>query len=539
MEALELKESESQFITHTPCEACGSRDANAVYSDGHTYCFSCRTAVQSQEGETAVVVPNRVDKKDDEYQFLTGTPVTLNNRKLSAQDCRKYEYFVADYRGEKVQVANYRDGTGKLVAQKVRTRDKQFSIIGNGRKLPFYGQHLWSGDKILVICEGEIDTISASAARGHRWATVGLPNGCQSAVRSIRDNWDYVSKFSKIILCFDQDQVGREAAIEAAQVLPIGTAYIATLPYKDVNECLVKGSPADVVTALFHAPEYRPDGIVSTADPTLKSAISVDDAASSITYPFSRLNEITKGLRLSEVVTVCAGSGVGKTTLVRELAYHLHQSGEPLGLIMLEESNKRTLLGLVGIHINKNITVNRSLATDEEIEEAYADLFPDDHQLFLYDHFGSSDIDVILQRMTYMVKALGIKWIILDHISILVSGLDSGDERKLIDRAMTLIRTKVQELNIGVIIVSHLRRPNGDKGHEDGEAVRLGQLRGSHAIAQLSDITIALQKDKESPDSDLRHLYCLKNRYTGEVGWCGSVVYDRQTSRLLEEDQVF
>ena len=104
---------------------------------------------------------------------------------------------------------------------------------------------------------------------------------------------------------------------------------------------------------------------------------------------------------------------------------------------------------------------------------------------------------------------------------------------------MTLIRTKVQELDIGVIIVSHLRRPNGDKGHEDGEAVRLGQLRGSHAIAQLSDMTIALQKDKADPDSDTRHLYILKNRYTGEVGYAGAVVYDRQTGRLLEEAQVF
>lgn len=526
--------TESQFISHSPCDACGSSDANAVYDDGHTYCFSCQTRTDG-DGETQA----KPSKHKDDEQFLTGEYRSLKNRKLSAEDCRKYEYFVTEHKGEMVQVANYRDGTGRLVAQKVRNSKKEFTIVGNGRKMPFYGQHMWSADKILVICEGEIDTISASQARGHRWATVGLPNGCQSAVRSIKDNWDYVSKFQKVILCFDQDDAGREAALEAAQVLPIGVAHIATLPYKDVNECLVQGDSAVVVTALFQAPEYRPDGIVSTADTTLKSAISVDDTASSITYPFTRLNEITKGLRRQEVVTVCAGSGVGKTTLIRELGYHLHKAGEKLGLIMLEESNKRTLLGYIGLHLNKNITVDRSLTTDEEIEQAYEDLFPEDHSIYLYDHFGSSDIDVILQRMTYMVKALGVKWIILDHISILVSGLDSGDERKLIDRAMTLIRTKVQELDIGVIIVSHLRRPNGDKGHEDGEAVRLGQLRGSHAIAQLSDMTIALQKDKDDPDSDTRHLYILKNRYTGEVGYAGAVVYDRQTGRLLEEAQVF
>ena len=50
--------------------------------------------------------------------------------------------------------------------------------------------------------------------------------------------------------------------------------------------------------------------------------------------------------------------------------------------------------------------------------------------------------------------------------------------------AMTKLRTLVQEPNIGLFVVSHLRRSEGDKGHEDGAAVRLGQ-RGSHAIAQL------------------------------------------------------
>ena len=143
--------------------------------------------------------------------------------------------------------------------------------------------------------------------------------------------------------------------------------------------------------------------------------------------------------------------------------------------------------------------------------------------MYLYDHFGSTDVDLICNRIVYMAKALEVDWVVLDHISILISGMAVGDERKLIDMAMTKMRTLVQEHNIGLILVSHLRRPDGDRGHENGAAVRLGQLRGSHAIAQLSDACIAMEVDADAPDSDIRHFRVLKNRFTGQTGEAGTV----------------
>ena len=136
-----------------------------------------------------------------------------------------------------------------------------------------------------------------------------------------------------------------------------------------------------------------------------------------------------------------------------------------------------------------------------------------------------------------MAKALGIKWVILDHISILISGQAFGtNERTLIDYAMTRLRTLVQELGIGLLVISHLRRPDGDRGHEAGQVVRLNQLRGSHSIAQLSDACIGLQVDPEDPDSDIRHLTVLKNRFSGQTGAAGTLMYDRTTGRLLEAE---
>ena len=95
-----------------------------------------------------------------------------------------------------------------------------------------------------------------------------------------------------------------------AEALPVGRAKIATLPAKDANECLVNGQGHEIINAIFQAKDYRPDGIVTPDQ--YRDVITVDEQASAVTYPYSLLNSILRGLRKNELVTVCAGSGVGQ-----------------------------------------------------------------------------------------------------------------------------------------------------------------------------------------------------------------------------------
>jgi len=142
-----------------------------------------------------------------------------------------------------------------------------------------------------------------------------------------------------------------------------------------------------------------------------------------------------------------------------------------------------------------------------------------------------------------MAKALDCKWVFLDHLSILVSGQeDNGDERKSIDILMTKLRSLVEETGIALLLVSHLRRPTGDKGHEDGREVSLSHLRGSASIAHLSDSVIALERNQQAGDeteSNTTVLRILKNRYTGDTGIACKLYYDRQTGRMSQLDNEF
>ena len=94
--------------------------------------------------------------------------------------------------------------------------------------------------------------------------------------RAIKDNWEYIAGFDSVVLMFDSDEVGMKAAEAAAAVLPVGKARIATLPFKDANECLQQGKGGEIINAIHQARDFRPD-IVAATD--YREAVGVDDAA--------------------------------------------------------------------------------------------------------------------------------------------------------------------------------------------------------------------------------------------------------------------
>ncbi len=531
-----------EFIRHDACEKCGSKDNLAVYSD-HTFCFGCKDHNFTTDDKFDDGKEKEIKKNTD---LLYGEYKAISKRKFTAEDCRKFDYKVGkDWSGNPVQIATYRDKNGVPICQKLRGANKKFSVIGKTEGVALYGSHLWKSGKKLTICEGEVDTISASICNGnHKWPVVGIPFGTASAKKSLLENWDYLMNFQEIVLLFDNDKAGIEAARECAEALPLGRVKIAsTLPLNDVNECLVAGNKKAVIEAIWQAETYRPDGIISSND--LREVIGISDAVSSTKYPYEKLNEITGGIFPSTMVLLTAGSGVGKSTLIRELAYHLHfKEKKTVGLLMLEETNKRSLQGLVGIHLEKNITIDPDAATKGEIETGFDEVFKE-RPIYLFDHWGSTALDTIVNRIQYMVLALGCTHIFLDHVSILVAdsySLTQGgsDERRLIDLIVSALRTQiVQELNVTLFVVSHLRRPSTGGGHESGSKVHLSELRGSHSLAQMSDTVLSLSVDSEDPSNNMREISVLKNRHNGQVKSAGFLNYSMKTGRLMECDKDF
>lgn len=524
---------ESTFLRHEPCPNCGSSDALAVFSDGHKYCYSCTTYFRP---DGSLDKPKGVKMSASNMIPLEELQISaLPARGITKDTCSKLKYFVGEYKGNPCQVACYYDDKGSLVGQKLRFPDKSFAVLGKISGC-LYGSQLWSSGKKLVITEGEVDALSVSQVQGNKWPVVSIPNGAQAARKAIEANLEYLNNFEEIILMFDMDDPGRKACEDCAKVLPLGKAYIANLPLKDPNECLKAGRSGDLVSAIWNAKPYRPDGIVSGQDLYEKCVTDIDDLKDSVEYPWKALQNKTKGARHGELYVFTSGSGMGKSTILRELEYYfgVHR-GELCGIVALEESTRKTGLELMSIHLNKRLILDPECADEDERSRAFKDTIGNG-KFFLYDHFGSLDSNNLLSKIRYMIVALGCKRIFLDHISIVVSGMDNdedGGERKAIDKLMTNLRSLVEETGATLFVVSHLKRSD-KKGHEEGGQVSLSQLRGSGAIAQLSDMVIGLERNQQGDNPNVLTIRVLKNRHSGETGVSGQLYYNTETGRLEE-----
>jgi twinkle protein len=424
----------------------------------------------------------------------------------------------------------YYTQAGQLVAFKSRDTEKNFSWQGKNEDHALFGQQLWGQGKSIVVTEGELDCLSVYQARP-TWPVVSLPNGAQAAKKALQHQLKWLMGFEEIVLLFDSDDVGQAAAQDCATLFPHEKLFIAcTHPYKDANEALVARDTDAIRQALWNKKRYAPKTVVDGRD--LFDLATRPLHGRDADWPFRSLDAVTGGLRKGELVTVTAGSGVGKSTFCGEVAQHLVDQGHSVGYIALEESLQRTALRLMSVKANRALHLNNELPT-EELQSAF-DQSLGTGRVFLRDGFGSVDPASILSDCRFMAMAKEVGWIILDHLSILMSGNEAHDERKLIDITMTKLRSFVEETGVGMLLISHLKRPQGDKGHEDGQQVSLGQLRGSHAIVQLSDMVIALERNL-SAGEDYSNIRVLKNRFNGQTGPAGTIRFDTSSGRMVED----
>jgi len=476
-------------------------------------------------------------KIPEEFEFASG-----RYRGVSPEILRKYGVRF-NSKGDMMSPVRTKVGqlTGAQICFSERVKGKkQIRALGECREGGLFGQHLF-GERSnrLIITEGLLDAMSVREMTGEKYPVVSVINGTGSAVKDVKHNLDYISNFKEVVICFDNDKSGQESAKEVAQLLTPGSAFIVPLTkYVDPNDFLVNRAMKEFTKMFWDMKRFQPDGIINLQD--IFDQVLKEDEKDSVPYPWAGVNDMLDGIRDSELVTLTSGSGMGKSSIVRELQHSLlTTTKKKLGILALEETPVRTTQGIMGVHCN--IQLHRKKFRDTVDPKTYKEAFDataGTGRLVAYDHFGSTSGDNLIAQMSYMTKGLGCEVLFLDHLSIVVSSQeDGGDERKNIDSIMTKLRQLVQETGCIMFLVSHLRRASGDKGHENGSEVSLSQLRGSQAIAQLSDAVIALERDQQAENeymANLTKLRVLKSRYTGQTGIATHLWFDPETGRMVE-----
>lgn len=537
-----------------PCDR-KKQDCFARYSDGSGHCFhatcekpnghwSKKALEKAEAGENM-----EVKKPAADSPLVKGEFKDIPSRQISKETCERFGYMIGRYKptnddkGKLCHVAQWFGDNNEVVGQKVRFVDKTFTTVGDTTGL--FGMHVWKNtkNKTIVITEGELDALSFAEATGCNVPCVSIPNGAQSASRSISAVLPYLEeRFDRIIIAFDQDKEGKAASEKVVKLFSPKKCYIAELSEKDINELLIKGKTEEIRGIISSAKPYRPSGIVTWNNLSESLTKPLEPGLS---YPFQKLTDLTMGIRLREIITLGAGTGIGKSAIAREILLHLREKHDKkVALFAFEENVEFTQKLLCAKAVRKNLCLPSNKLSEDELFRG-ADIMygvdkETDPRLFLY-KLDNEPInwEHIKIAINHLVKVEGVEYIFLDNLTAIAASIDDKDERRALDRIMrdmaTLVHSK--EFPFTLFLISHLSRPSTGPAHEEGGRVSLNHFRGSGSIVMWSHIVFGIERDQQdSEDRNKSELRILKDRFTGQaVGYKIGLKFNLMTSEIVEE----
>lgn len=528
---------EKPLKIHQPCPDCGHDGCLSLWENS-SYCHSCGVKKYLTSTKTLPLCTKR-DRDNpltDSYNYsLTSSEKdTMTNnytvqyvgyKGITASTMKRFNALtVVNDSGKPVELQyNYSSG-----GKKIRTlSSKEFRVEGDITSEPLFGSNLFGPGSApcIVVTEGENDAMAAWQMLGGKYPCVSVRSAsCVNAdAAKIRD---YINSFDKIYLCMDNDAPGIKAAGELARLFNINKVYHIEMGggCKDAHDYLQQGRQEEFVRTFWNAKIKMPKGIINSYD-KIKELLNEDDGKTIASFPFPTLDGMAYGIRFGEIVLIKAQEKVGKTEFIRAIEAHLLKTTDyNLGIIHLEEKEKRSVQGLASYELNKPCHLPDSGVSIEQQLAAYEKITKRDGRVHYYQHFGADDPDVILDVIRALVAVCGCKFIFLDHITLLVTGHEGDDERRKLDYLSTRLGMLTRELDFALFLVSHVND--------------LGQTRGSRNISKIADLLLFLERDIEADSLDARNTSRLKvqgNRFASTSGPAGYLWFDPSTYQVSEK----
>ncbi len=589
-----LNQSKEQY------KSCGSSDALSTYvneyEDGSeefsSYCWSCsqsfkqdHLAKSSLAGEFGLAEDGQVVEKKTFERKPKAEPITPTQRRdlfnltggtaenkwitNSAKGYRNLSDESIQFYGFRVELKH--DGSvkafyfpetcaGKIMGYKSRHDPKGFGFNNIGRtgaSNDLSGQSRFpDGGRTCVIVGGEFDMIAAQdmfrkdqCKRGYedynRIAVVSPTTGEGSAASQCRNQYEWFDKFDNIVIGLDNDEVGREAALALAEVLPKEKVKIARWSGKDPNKMLMEGKERQFMSDYYKAEEYIKSGIVGSSK--LEEAIFDEIGLDKIPLPpfMSQLqSHMAGGIPLGYIVNLIADTGCGKTTIANECVYDwIFNSPYKVGIVSLELDTGQYGISLLSRHLNKKIQLFQTkeearefLNTQENIEKRrnlWTNEYGEDRFHLLDDRDG--DLESLKKKILQMILQYECKFLIIDPLQDALDGYSNEDQAVF----MKWMKQMVKRYKVSFFNVNHVRK-EGNSGFD--RFLKEADIQGSSAIAKSAGCNIIFTRDKLAEDSVSRNVtkvFIPKCRWTGSTGDGGLWYYSLEQHTLYDLETYF
>lgn len=537
-------ESQPFVSNHLPCPCGVSSDAFSLRADGSGLCFSGHcggknfSAFDLNKTNKGVEVIEDTENIIEETQSKPQQPNQsfetkfYGHRGLSEATCRFYDIKTKFIDSEPFEVLfKYPEFT------KIRQwSDKKFRSVGNAKDPDLFGMDKFDpGSKdSITITAGEYDAPSLFQATSGKSACVSLPSGAKSqALKVLTKHRDYVNSFKKIYLALDNDIPDQETTKAISSLFDFTKVYIVKFNrHKDANDYLQHDEGYDLFRVWDGARRYSPDNIISQFS-DIREALNDESEELLGTYPFETINNMTYGIHAGEVILVYAvgydqnqdSSGVGKTEFFRACEHHLLKTTKHnIGIVHLEEGRKTTIKAIAGYELNLPAVLPDSGLSNEDVFEGYQKaLGYDDSRAHIFSSFDTQDENTFIDNIRFLGAGANCRIVFIDHMQWLATGLETSDTTAKLDRYMQRLELLARELNIAIVLISHVND--------------LGQTRGSRTISFVSKTHIKIKRNKLAVDPVTRNTVFFelpKVRLGGQTGPAGCAIMDPVTRKLSE-----
>lgn len=457
----------------------------------------------------------------------------LSKRRLDPETLAKYGAGFTD--DGKVVTAVYYDTNGVPVFAKHRNSAKKFWNTG-GDNIDLIGLYGWQAaatKKYALIVEGEVDAWSAYQMMGGYMSVLSIPNGVADAAERVKTDLPKLDSYEKVYVAFDADKQGQKAQQEVLEVLDGGYAVSLPTGFKDASDMLQAGEEKAFAQAVWAGQRVTPSGFVDHETLIGRTLDFLRDKNKrvGISFGWDGLDEMFGGQRPGEVATWVSGTGVGKSSLLRNLLYNLHLQGVPSAYIPFEDMTEVSLIQLAQLDLGRNVL--RLDEIDEETGDALATSLEGMlGNVTVLDKFDWTDPLEVVKKMEYAVRIHGARVLVLDHITWLAEST-AEDSRIVLERVMPALKGLATKYGVTIHVISHLSR---DKSDKDDTKPSLNRLKGASALAQISDLVAGIEGSRT--DNKLTVVALKQNRLWGRSEReSTTLIYNTETTRLEQLDE--
>lgn len=394
--------------------------------------------------------------------------------------------------GRMIMFPYFKDG--KVTNYKTRGVDGKFFTQAKDAEPIIYNYDNCVGGKRLVICEGEIDSLSWEEAGcvAHTSVNMGAPNPTDTTIdKKLQciDNCYEVFEDAKLVyIAADNDENGRVLQKELIRRIGAEKCRIVDLsPFKDANEVLLQEGKESLLERLKNATEPKVEGVFTVEDvyeSLMDTFHNGQDVGSTTFVP--QIDDAWRW-RNGEVNVWTGYQNEGKSLFLNQLALLKSiKSGWKFGVFSPENMPIDDFINdLAHTYIGK--TTDRRYTTQMSLDEYQEALrFIRDHFFLIYppkDFLLSS----IFDKAKYLVKTKGIRSLIIDPYNTVQHKMLRGEREDLyISRFMSKLKRFAVDNDISVHLVAHQVTPRRD---ESGRYPKpdVNYIKGGSEFANKAD----------------------------------------------------